>query len=120
MGADTTLMVWADLDDDADNGEQLKEKFWTSAQQNGITRAQFDEVVFIFAKDRLENWIEFLITGATDESKEGPRQKHDKPVADAAKTLATRCTTAATGPPMPLSLQWSCQNWRNLVAKMRS
>lgn len=119
MGGDTTLMVWADLDHDMDTGEQLKDRFWISAQQDGITRDQFDEVVFVFAKDRLENWIEFLLTGATDESKEGPRQKHDKLVANAAKTLACRCLGRETGPPNPPSLQWSCQNWRNLVEKMR-
>ena len=27
MGADTTLMVWADLDDDMDDGDQLRQKF---------------------------------------------------------------------------------------------
>src|SRR5882672_7803942 len=99
MGSDTTLMVWADLDDDMENGEQLKDKFWTVAQRDGITKEQFDQVVFVFAKDRLENWIEFLHTGTTDESKEGPRQKHDKPVADAARALAHRCLGRAVGPP---------------------
>jgi len=119
MGGDTTLMVWADLDHDMDNGEQLKDRFWTAAQQNGITRDQFDQVVFVFAKDRLENWIEFLLTGTTDELREGPRQKHDKPVADAARTLASRCSGREKGPPIPQSLQWSCENWRKLVEKMR-
>lgn len=119
MGGDTTLMVWADLDHDMDDGEQLKARFWTTAQQDGITRDQFDQVVFVFAKDRLENWIEFLLTGATDELSEGPRQKHDKLVADAARTLASRCSGRVLGPPMPPSLQWSCQNWRNLAERMR-
>ena len=71
MGADTTLMVWADLDDDMADGDQLRQAFWTSAEKNGITKEQFDTVVFVFAKDRLENWIEFLLTGSTDESREG-------------------------------------------------
>jgi hypothetical protein len=119
MGGDTTLMVWADLDHDMDNGEQLKDRFWMAAEQHGITREQFDQTVFVFAKDRLENWIEFLLTGATDELREGPRQKHDKIVADAAKTLASRCLGRVMGPPNPPSLQWSCQNWRNLVERMR-
>jgi len=119
MGGDTTLMVWADLDHDMEDGEQLKDRFWTAAQQQGITRQQFDKVVFVFAKDRLENWIEFLLTGATDESREGPRQKHDKPVADAAKSLASRCLGRVMEPPIPPSLQWSCQNWHNLLERMR-
>jgi len=72
MGGDTTLMVWADLDHDTANGEELKAKFWTVAQQAGITKDQFDQVVFVFAKDRIENWIEFLLTGATDESRKDP------------------------------------------------
>ena len=59
-GGDTTLMVWADCDDDCADGETLKASFWREAQRQGITKEQFDRVVFIFAKDRLENWIEFL------------------------------------------------------------
>ena len=119
MGGDTTLMVWADLDHDAVNGDELKSKFWAKAQEDGITKAEFDQVVFVFAKDRIENWIEFLLTGATDESKEGPRQKHDRPVADAAKELAKKCRTNLPDTKMPASLVWSCKNWRELVARMK-
>lgn len=118
-GGDTTLMVWADLDHDMANGEQLKAKFWTAAEQAGITRPQFEQVVFVFAKDRIENWVEFLLRGSTDESKEGPRQKHDRPVADAAKALAKMCQTRASIPSAPSSLVWSCNNWKSLVARMR-
>ena len=119
-GGDTTLMVWADLDHDAENGEQLKEKFWAAAQQSGITAGQFDNVVFVFAKDRIENWVEFLITGVTDESKEGPRQKHERPVAEAARLLAKKCLAGATIPNIPPSLAWSCKNWRALVERMKA
>jgi hypothetical protein len=119
-GGNTTLMVWADLDHDVENGEDLKARFWIAAQQYGITKEEFDQVVFVFAKDRIENWIEFLLTGTTDEAREGPRLKHDKPVADAAKTLARRCSRREMGPPIPPSLEWSCQNWRNLAERMRS
>jgi hypothetical protein len=119
MGGNTTLMVWADLDHDMGTGEQLKERFWSAAQQAGIQREQFDQVVFVFAKDRLENWIEFLLTGVTDESREGPRQRHDKPVAEAARSLAKRCASGAAEPQLPPSLDWSCQNWRKLVERMR-
>lgn len=119
VGGDTTLMVWADLDHDMANGDQLKEEFREAAQQAGISKAQFDQVVFVFAKDRIENWVEFLLTGATDESKEGPRQKHGRVVAEAAKKLAQRCASGAVKPQLPASLAWSCQNWRNLVERMR-
>ena len=119
MGGNTTLMVWADLDHDMSTGEQLKERFWGAAQEAGIQREQFDQVVFVFAKDRLENWIEFLIDGATDEAREGRRQKHDKPVAEAARCLANRCATGDAEPRFPPSLTWSCQNWRKLVERMR-
>jgi len=83
-------------------------------------REDFDQVVFVFAKDRLENWIEFLLTGTTDESKEGPRQKHGSAVAQAAKTLANRCASGASELKLPPSLAWSCQNWRRLVERMRT
>ena len=119
MGGDTSLMVWADLDDDMGDGDELKEKFWTAAKQVGITKDQFEQIVFVFAKDRLENWIEFLLTGTTDESKEGPRQKHDRQVADAAKSLARRCESDAAEPKLPPSLAWSCENWHKLVERMR-
>lgn len=118
MGGETTLMVWADLDDNMADGDTLKDRFWQEAQGAGLTRPDFDKVVFVFAKDRLENWIEFLRTGATDESKEGPRVKHDRDVAEAARILATRCLSKTKGPRLPPSLIWSCRNWKILVKRM--
>lgn len=119
-GADTTLMVWADLDDDRENGDSLKADFWQEAQRNKISKADFDRVVFIFAKDRLENWIEYLETGKTDESQEGPRTKHNRQVADAAKKLAAMCQAGKPVEGMPPSLIWSCKNWHSLVQKFKS
>jgi len=119
MGGNTTLMVWADLDHDMQTGDQLKERFWSTAQQEGIPREEFDQVVFVFAKDRLENWIEYLITGITDESRQGPRQRHDRVVAEAARTLARRCQSGVPEPKLPPSLAWSCDNWRRLVERMQ-
>lgn len=118
-GGHTTLMVWADCDDDCADGEALKDGFWQEAQQQGITKQQFDRVVFIFAKDRLENWIEFLLTGNTDEDQEGPRVRHNRSVADAAKKLAEVCKAGKPLDAMPPSLHWSCSNWRALVARMK-
>ena len=119
MGGDTTLMVWADLDHDMADGPALRQEFFSLARQAGISQEEFDQVVFAFAKDRLENWIEFLLSGTTDEAREAPRQKHDKAVAEAAKELARRCQGQATGPANPPSLDWSCQNWRRLLERMR-
>jgi hypothetical protein len=113
-------MVWADCDDDCADGDALKAHFWGEAELQGIARAQFDRVVFVFAKDRLENWIEFLQTGTTDESKEGPREKKNREVADAAKTLAKMCHEGHRVEDMPPSLQWSCKNWRALVEMIKS
>lgn len=120
IGSQTTLMVWADLDDDMNDGDQLKVRFWKTAEAEGITQEQFESVVFIFAKDRLENWIQYLIEGVTDESIEGPRVKHNRTVADAAKKLAERCNQMQAGPPLPPSLEWSCKNWHQLVRQMTS
>lgn len=118
-GSDTTLMVWADVDDKMPDGEKLMEKFWIEAKARGITREQFDSVVFVFAKDRIENWIEFLNTGETDESKEAPRVKHDREAADAARKLAKWCGGDGKTPKLPPSLEWSCRNWRELVDRMK-
>lgn len=119
-GGRTTLMVWADCDDDCADPEALKAYFWNEAQRQAVAKDQFDRVVFIFAKDRIENWIEFLVTGNTDESKEGPRVKHNREAADAAKRLATMC---AEGRPLkngPPSLDWSCKNWDALRKRMKA
>jgi hypothetical protein len=43
-----TLMVWADLDDDMDDGNQLRQKFYEEARQNGIVDNDFGRVVFVF------------------------------------------------------------------------
>ena len=118
-GGDTTVVVFADVDDDMQSPEALKAAFWTAAQAAGISLDQFKRVVFALAKDRLENWVEFLNSGSTDESREGPRVKHDREVADAAKKLARLCASGAPIPDIPPSLEWSCQNWRALVDRMR-
>jgi hypothetical protein len=118
-GGTTTVMVFADLDDDMHNPEMLRAAFWTAAQAAGISSEQFNRVVFALAKDRLENWIEFLNAGNTDESREGPRVRHDREAAEAAKNLARLCASGAPIPDIPPSLEWSCQNWRALVARMR-
>ena len=120
MGADTTLMVWADLDDDMDDGDQLRQTFLTVARQNGVTESEFERVVFVFAKDRLENWVEFLLTGSTDETQEGARVKDGKRVAEAAKRLAQICKGQLQGVQLPPSLNWSCHNWRRLVERMKA
>lgn len=119
-GGETTLMVWADCDDNCSDGDELKAKFWTEAQRQEITREQFDTVVFIFPKDRLENWIEFLQSGQTDESQEGPRVKKgdNRTVAEAARKLADLCKAGRPVGNFPLSLKWSCQNWRALRERM--
>lgn len=120
QGAQVSLMVWADMDHDMADGNELRAEFWNHAQLDGITKDQFDQVVFIFAKDRLENWIEYLNEGSTDESKEGPRVKDNRLVRDAAEKLAKRCQQMQSDPPLPSSLQWSCRNWRKLVDRMRN
>jgi hypothetical protein len=119
-GGDTTLMVWADCDDACADPDELKAHFWKGAQGQAITKEQFERVVFIFAKDRIENWIEFLTTGNTDESKEGPRVKHNREAAEAAKKLATMCRENKPVSNMPSSLQWSCKNWRSFVERMKT
>jgi hypothetical protein len=113
-------MVWADCDDECADPEALKAIFWNEAQRQAITRVHFERVVFIFAKDRIENWVEFLATGNTDESKEGPRVKHNREVADAAKKLAIMCREGKPVQNMPPSLQWSCTNWQTLRNRMQT
>jgi hypothetical protein len=118
-GADTTLMVWGDCDDSYPDGEAFKTAFRKEAERQGIAKENFERIVFVFAKDRLENWIEFLQTGSTDESKEGARIKHNRTAADAAKKLAEHCKAGKPIDSMPPSLQWSCRNWRALVERMK-
>ncbi|TVP98116.1 MAG: hypothetical protein EA381_13065 [Planctomycetaceae bacterium] len=118
-GADTTLVVFADVDHDKPDCEALKAEFWRVARDAGITETEFAQIVFAFAKDRLENWIQFLHTGSTDESQEGPRVQYNRQAADAARFLADRCANQTNDPPLPPSLAWSCGNWRDLVRRMK-
>jgi hypothetical protein len=119
-GGHTTLMVWADCDDDCDDGDALKTRFWNEAKDAGITQDGFNRIVFIFAKDRLENWIQFLNTGQTNEAEEGPRLKNDREAADAAKELARLCRENKPIKKVPPSLQWSCKNWQTLRTRMKT
>lgn len=116
-GGNTTLMVWADVDDNMESPEELKNAFWAQARAADITAEQFGRVVFAFAEDRLENWVEFLNLGATDESREAPRVK-DPEAVKAARKLAEMCLQGAPIADIPASLAWSCQNWRALKARM--
>jgi len=117
-GGSTTLMVWADCDDDCADGTELLEKFWQTAQDAGIKKEDFDQTVFIFAKDRIENWIQFLQTGSTDEGEEGPRV--DGPTArSSAIRLAELCKSGKPTTGFPPSLSWSCNNWRELANRMK-
>jgi hypothetical protein len=119
-GGDTTLVVLADIDDKPENGDQLKEKYWETAQKAGISKEIFDKAVFIFPKDRIENWIEFLSKGTTDESREGPRVKSNVLVANSAKLLAKKCRSSGQlDETFPPSLKWSCHNWRSLAGRMK-
>lgn len=119
VGSSLTIMVWADLDHDIGDGGALKEVFWSQCKEQGITKEEFDQVVFVFAKDRLENWIEFLLSGKTDESREGPRVKDNRSVREAAKRLAEACKSNKKMADCPPSLAWSCKNWHALVDNMR-
>ncbi len=110
-GGDTTVMVWADCDDDCGSPDALVARFWSHAAQNGITKAEFDRVIFCLPKDRIENWVEFLNSGSTNESAEGPRARHNRDVADAARKLAALCKAGGSGERLPSSLQWACRNW---------
>jgi hypothetical protein len=118
-GGDTTLVVLADVDDDLENGDELKSKYWEEAETAGLSKELFEKVVFIFPKDRIENWVEFLNTGTTVEDQEGPRVKDFSTVRDAARKLAGFCRSGRTPGPLPPSLEWSCHNWRALVERMR-
>jgi hypothetical protein len=117
-GGDTTLIVFADVDEKLKNGAQLKELYWERARQEGISREVFEKVVFITPKDRIENWIEFLLSGSTDENLEGPRVDDSKAI-QAARLLAEKCASGVGIPDIPPSLTWSCNNWRMLVERMR-
>jgi hypothetical protein len=117
-GADTTLIVLADVDDDCADGDELKAKYRTTVNNADIPPDLFETVVFIFPKDRIENWVQFLNTGATDESVKGPRVDNAA-ARQAARTLAQKCLANQDSAAFPPSLAWSCRNWRVLCERMR-
>lgn len=116
-GGKTTVMVWADVDDDMASPDALKAAFWAECKRAGTDPDRFEEVMFALAEDRIENWIEFLNTGSTDETREAPRVK-DPEAVKAARKLAELCSQSAAVSNMPASLKWSCQNWRRLKKRM--
>ena len=119
-GSDTTLIVLADLDEKLKSGDELKEKYREKARESGITGEMFEKAVFICPKDQIENWIEYLDTGSTDENAEGRRVKNFSDVKNKAKLLAEKCRRShLPKEPFPPSLEWSCNNWRALTARMR-
>lgn len=118
-GSDTTLIVFADIDDELKSGEELKELYWETAQKEGVSKESFEKAVFIFSKDRIENWIQFIQIGTTDENEEGPRVKDNSEVRDSAQKLANMCLSGKPAGILPKSLQWSCSNWHSLVARMK-
>ena len=118
-GSDTTLIVFADIDEELQGGDELKALYWGTAQENGISREDFEKVVFIFSKDRIENWVQFLQTGTTDENVEGPRVGNNSTVREAAQKLADMCLGGKPVATLPPSLQWSCGNWHQLVNRMK-
>ena len=118
-GAEITLIVFADIDDVLQTGDELKELYWKTAQEHGVSREDFERTVFIFSKDRIENWIEFIETGNTDENKEGPRIHENSVVRDAARKLSEMCRSGKSNAPLPPSLEWSCRNWHSLVSRMK-
>lgn len=118
-GSDTTLIVFADIDESLQNGDELKDKYLESARANGISEEDFKKVVFIFSKDRIENWVQFLQTGSTDENVEGPRVGNNSTVREAAQKLAGMCLSGKPVSSLPPSLRWSCENWHKLVKHMK-
>jgi hypothetical protein len=118
VGGNTTLIVLADLDD-IKSPESLKKKYRDVAEADGLSKEAFERTIFIFPKNRIENWLEFLINGTTDENQEGQRIKEFSIVREAAKKLAKNCHSNSMDPLLPPSLQWSCENWRALVERMR-
>jgi hypothetical protein len=116
-GGNTTLIILTDAD--KDKPEYLKEKYRNAAKAEGLAKEVFEKIIFIFPKYRIENWVEFLINGTTDENKEGQRISDFSTVREAARKLAENCRLNVTDPLLPPALQWSCGNWRDLVERMR-
>lgn len=117
QGSDTTLVVFADIDDDIETGDELKKRYEEKMNTCNIPKEWLNEVVFIFSKDRIENWIEYILEGKTNENIEGKRV--DRSAAKkAAQELAKLCKGGKPQTMLPPSLQWSCKNWHNLVNTM--
>ena len=116
-GGNTTLIVMADVDDCKDS-DALKAKYRKAAQAEGISQDLFDQVVFAFPKDRIENWVQYIKTGTTDENVEGPRVKNPG-AATAAKKLADICKSGSDNSSFPPSLKWSCISWSNMTRRVR-
>lgn len=123
LGSSLTILVWADVDDKMPDCDTLKRQFESRCKADGVTKEEFDAVIFVFAKDRLENWIEYLIEGKTDESIEGLKvgkySKDTQRAKEAAQKLAKACKFNEPLVNCPPSLEWSCRNWHALTDEWR-
>ncbi|GHV04066.1 hypothetical protein AGMMS50229_04640 [Campylobacterota bacterium] len=115
-GGNTTLIVLSDVDD-LDSPNALQTIFDNKAREAGLSCA-LDKVVYIFPKNRIENWFEYLLNGSTNESQEGRRRDNEK-AREAAEILAQKCTQKQRDPQMPPSLKWSCEQWNKLTTRMK-
>jgi hypothetical protein len=111
-------MVWADVDANGSPNQLFSsiEKQLTKGKPPLLTQDEFNQIVFVFAHSRIENWIEFLNQGKTNEETPGPRVDNDE-VAMAARKLAKICSDGDSLK-LPTSLAWSCKNWKALTQRM--
>lgn len=109
-GGAAALVVLIDADRDS------VDKVWNilndRLKQEGMSVISSSDLIFIASpKWRIENWIEYLRTGATNEELQGPRLEDEGSAREDAGSLYQMCVTRALPPNPPPSLKAACEQW---------
>jgi hypothetical protein len=106
------------IDADHDSVQEIREVLDRRLKEADMPTISPEDPIFIaIPKWRIENWIEYLRTGDTDEAAQGARLIDEA----SARPLAAKLhETCLNGPPLaspPPSLEQACTEWQRFRAK---
>lgn len=108
-GSALVVMIDADKDSVSDVRQIIDQKL----AQTGEPPVRVKDLVFVASpKWRIENWIQYLREGHTDESKQGPRLDKENSCREDAKRLFESCIGNVALLQAPESLESACAEWK--------
>ena len=113
----TALVVL--IDADRDSVETIRRLLDDRLKQEQMNALSSEDRVFIASpKWRIENWIEYLKTGKTDEKSQGPRLDDEGSARTLALDLHRKCLVKSPLLNVPPSLGKACEEWQLFRTKL--